>query len=78
MNYNLLLLIEASIVGVVVAIVGTLLTLLVVLSRGKSTKFIWNFSMFAVLFLTGALAHILFEAIGFNKYYCKMFNKTRK
>ena len=78
MNYNLLLLIEASIVGVVVAIVGTLLTLLVVLSRGKSTKFIWNFSMFAVLFLTGALAHILFEVIGFNKYYCRMFNKTRK
>ena len=78
MNYNLLLLIEASIVGVVVAIVGTLLTLLVVLSRGKSTKFIWNFGMFAVLFLTGALAHILFEVIGFNKYYCRMFNKTRK
>ena len=78
MNYNLLLLIEASIVGVVVAIVGTLLTLLVVLSRGKSTKFIWNFSMFAVLFLTGALSHVLFELIGFNNYYCKMFNKTRK
>ena len=64
MNYNLLLLIEASIVGVVVAMVGTLLTLLVVLSRGKSTKFIWNFSMFLVLFLTGALSHILFEVIG--------------
>ena len=78
MNYNLLLLIEASIVGVVVAIVGTLLTLLVVLSRGKSTKFIWNFGMFAVLFLTGALSHILFEFTGFNKYYCNMFNKTRK
>ena len=78
MNYNLLLLIEASIVGVVVAIVGTLLTLLVVLSKGKSTKFIWNFGMFAVLFLTGALSHILFEFTGFNNYYCKMFNKTRK
>jgi hypothetical protein len=78
MNYNLLLLIEASIVGVVVALVGTLLTFLFVKLSGKSTKFIWNFSMFAVLFLTGALAHLLFEAIGFNKYYCKMFNKTRK
>ena len=78
MNYNLLLLIEASIVGVVVALVGTLLTVLFVLSRGKSTKFIWNFGMFAVLFLTGALSHILFEVIGFNKYYCRMFNKTRR
>ena len=78
MNYNLLLLIEASIVGVVVALVGTLLTFLFVKLSGKSTKFIWNFSMFSVLFLTGALAHLLFEVIGFNKYYCKMFNKTRK
>ena len=78
MDYKLLLLIEASIVGVVIAIVGTLLTFLVVLSTGKSTKFIWNFTMFAVLFLTGALSHILFEFTGFNNYYCKMFNKTRK
>ena len=78
MNYNLLLLIEASIVGVVVAMVGTLLTYSIVKFRGKSTKFIWNFSMLFVLFLTGALSHILFEVIGFNNYYCKMFNKTRK
>ena len=78
MNYNLLLLIEASIVGVVVALVGTLLTFLFVKLSGKSTKFIWNFSMLFVLFLTGALSHILFEVIGFNNYYCKMFNKTRK
>lgn len=78
MNYNLLLLIEASIVGIVVAIIGTLLTYLFVRFSGKSTKFIWNFSMLFVLFLTGALAHILFEVIGFNKYYCRMFNKTRK
>ena len=78
MNYNLLLLIEASIVGIVVAMVGTLLTYTIVRMRGKSTKFIWNFSMFAVLFLTGALSHILFEFTGFNKYYCRMYNKTRK
>ena len=78
MDYKLLLLIEASVVGVVVALVGTLLTYFIVRFRGKSTKFIWNFSMFAVLFLTGALAHILFEFTGFNKYYCRMFNKTRK
>ena len=78
MDYNLLLLIEASIVGIVVTLVGTFLTYAFVKLTGGSTKFIWNFSMFAVLFLTGALAHLLFEAIGFNKYYCKVFNKTRK
>ena len=78
MNYLQLLLIEASIVGIVVMILGTLLTFISVYSKGKSTKFIWNFGMFFILFLTGALAHILFEYIGFNKYYCKMFNKTRK
>ena len=78
MNYLQLLLIEATIVGVVVMFLGTLLTFISVYSKGKSTKFIWNFGMFFILFLTGALAHILFEYIGFNKYYCKMFNKTRK
>tara|TARA_B100000242_G_C42660292_1_gene309950 strand:- start:219 stop:455 length:237 start_codon:yes stop_codon:yes gene_type:complete len=78
MNYLQLLLIEASIVGIVVMFLGTLLTFISVYSKGKSTKFIWNFGMFFILFLTGALAHILFEYIGFNKYYCKMFNKTRK
>ena len=78
MNYSQLLLIEATIVGVVVMFLGTLLTFISVYSKGKSTKFIWNFGMFFILFLTGALAHILFEYIGFNKYYCKMFNKTRK
>ena len=78
MNYYLLLMIEASIVGIVVAMVGTFLTYSIVRIRGKSTKFIWNFSMLSVLFLTGALAHLLFEVIGFNNYYCKMFNKTRK
>ena len=74
MNYYLLLSIEAFIVGVVVAIVGTLLTLL----KEKCTKFKFNLNRFMILFLTGALSHILFEIVGFNKYYCKMFNKTRK
>ncbi len=78
MNYLQLLFVEASVVGVVVMFLGTLLTFISVYSKGKSTKFIWNFGMFFILFLTGALAHILFEYIGFNKYYCKMFNKTRK
>mgnify|MGYP001322231412 FL=1 len=78
MNYLQLLFVEASVVGVVVMFLGTLLTFISVYSKGKSTKFILNFGMFFILFLTGALAHILFEYIGFNKYYCKMFNKTRK
>ena len=78
MNYLQLLFVEASVVGVVVMFLGTLLTFISVYSKGKSTKFIWNFGMFFILFLTGALTHYFFEVIGFNKYYCKMFNKTRK
>ena len=78
MNYLQLLFVEASVVGVVVMFLGTLLTLISVYCKGKSTKFIWNFGMFFILFLTGALSHLFFEVIGFNKYYCKMFNKTRK
>ena len=78
MDYLTLLLVEAFVVGVVVMFLGTLLTFISVYCKGKSTKFIWNFGMFFILFLTGALAHLFFEVIGFNKYYCKMFNKTRK
>ena len=78
MNYLTLLLVEVSVVGFVVMCIGTLLTFISVYSKGKSTKFIWNFGMFFILFLTGALTHYFFEVIGFNKYYCKMFNETRK
>ena len=78
MDYKLLLLIEASIVGVSVIIMGTLITYIWTTLSGKSTKFIWNLSMLISLFLIGFSLHIFYELTGLNKLYCKMFNKTRK
>ena len=78
MDYKLLLLIEASVVGVSVIIMGTLITYIWTTLSGKSTKFIWNLSMLISLFLIGFFLHIFYEFTGLNKLYCKMFNKTRK
>ena len=78
MDYKLLLLIEASIVGVSVIIMGTLITYIWASLSGKSTNFIWNLPMFISLFLIGFFLHIFYEFTGLNKLYCKMFNKTRK
>ena len=78
MDYKLLLLIESSIVGVSVIIMGTLITYIWASLSGKSTKFIWNLSMLISLFLIGFFLHIFYELTGLNKLYCKMFNKTRK
>ena len=78
MDYKLLLLIEASIVGVSVIIMGTLITYIWTTLSGKSTKFIWNLAMLISLLLIGFFLHIFYELTGLNKLYCKMFNKTRK
>ena len=51
MDYKLLLLIESSIVGVSVIIMGTLITYIWATLSGKSTNFIWNLPMFISLFL---------------------------
>ena len=56
MNYNLQLLLEATIVGISVIIMGTLITYIFALSSGRSTSFIWNPAMFISLFLIGFLS----------------------
>ena len=78
MDYNLQLIIEAAIVGISVMIMGTIVTYIWATISGKSTKFIWNMAMFASLFLIGFLLHLFYEFAGLNKYYCKIFSKTRK
>ena len=78
MNYNLQLLLEATIVGISVIIMGTLITYIFALSSGRSTSFIWNPAMFISLFLIGFLLHIFYEFAGLNKLYCNIFKKTRK
>jgi len=78
MDYNLQLIIEAAIVGISVMIMGTIVTCSWATISGRSTKFIWKLAMFASLFLIGFLLHLFYEFAGLNKYYCKIFSKTRK
>jgi len=78
MKYFLQLIIEATIVGVSVIIMGTLITFIFASISGKNTNFIWNLPMFVSLFLIGFLLHIFYEFAGLNKLYCNIFKKTRK
>lgn len=70
------LLIEAIVVGLVITVVGSIISWLI--------RFVWKSSvpenckdwnkyyvMEIALFLTGFLSHLLFEGAGLNKWYCK-------
>ena len=57
------LLIEVIIVGIATAILGAL----IIHTTGVAQL---NRGLIGVLFLTGALIHILAEASGINKWYC--------
>ena len=70
------LLLEAFIVGLLVVIVGTIISFFIsklVKSTMPPMCKDWNknFVMEICLFITGFLTHILFEFIGANKWYCK-------
>ena len=66
---------EAAIVGILIVVVGTIVTL----GFSKFTEndlppacSEWNKNLImeGSLFLTGFLAHIIFEKTGLNKWYC--------
>ena len=78
MNYYTQLLIEAVIVGVSVIAMGTFITYIFAVLSSRNTDFIWNLNMLFALFLIGFFLHIFYEFAGLNKYYCKIFSKTRK
>ena len=67
------LLIEALVVGIATVVIGTLVSLMYSAIVPKIEGKKWNkyFAMETVLFLTGVMAHFLFEMIGANKWYCK-------
>ena len=78
MNYLSTLLIEALVVGIVTVIVGSIVGFLVAslypfkVELPKQCKnYNKYFIMEICLFFTGFFAHLLFELVGGNKWYCK-------
>ena len=70
------LLIEAILVGLVVLAIGTIVSYFIGKSMGVDLPKVckdWNknYIMEICLFLTGVIAHFLFEAVGANRWYCK-------
>ena len=71
------LLIEAVAVGILVVIIGTVVTK-VFFNNGSSKDWNKNHVMEISLFFTGFIIHILCEVIGINKWYCKNGNACNK
>jgi len=74
------LLVEALIIGLLTAIVGTIISTLFML---PSKSFSWKKYTFwpqvmAAYFVTGFLLHLGFEVSGSNKWYCTHGNACRK
>lgn len=74
------LLIEAIIIGLVTAVVGTIVSTLFMLT---SKSFSWKkYTFWPRVFLSylvsGFLIHLLFEITGSNKWYCKHGTACRK
>ena len=70
------LLIEAIAVGLMLVVVGTAVSWGVGRLMGTELPPVckdWNknYIMEICLFLTGVIAHFLFEAVGANRWYCK-------
>ena len=70
------LLIEALVVGIVTVISGTIVTYFIGRTFSVDLPPVcknWNknYAMEISLFFTGVFAHLVFEGLGFNKWYCK-------
>ena len=83
MNYTGQLLLEATTVGIVTTILGLAVIGLFLFIQSVSTKkpapSPVTFAVIAAgLFVTGFLAHLLFEAFGLNKFYLTNSAAARK
>ena len=65
---------EVIIVGFIFAVIGSILTY----GFSGQTHADSMGSVFAIFFLTGAIGHVLFEALGANAWYCKNGNACQK
>lgn len=80
---NKTLLQEAIVVGVCIVIIGSIVSYSIkLLSPNKLPDVCkdWNkfYIMEICLFLTGFIAHFIFEYVGANKWYCKNGNACKK
>lgn len=73
---------EAIIVGILIVFFGTIISFIIskfyVTDLPPACKD-WNknFVMEICLFLTGFIAHVVFEFMGINKWYCKHGNACK-
>lgn len=75
------LIIEAVAVGILVVIMGTIVSNVISLLGGsKPSSKDWNKNhvMEIALFFTGVLVHLVCEFSGINKWYCKNGNACAK
>ena len=72
-------LIEALIVGLITGIIGFIIaTALMFFNKDFSlSKYHFWFRVFLGYFITGFVMHLLFEAFGTNKWYCKNGNACK-
>ena len=70
MSYVKNIIIEGSVVGISVIIVGTAISYIIAKFNNKNTDFLKNKSMYLALFFTGFILHIGLDIIGLNKWYC--------
>jgi len=71
MSYLKDIIVEASVVGIGLIVIGTIVSYLIAKFNNRNTKFLKNPGMFVALFLTGFVLHILCDITGVNKWYCK-------
>ena len=67
------LLIEAVSVGVIVVVIGMLINCCMEKVKIERTK-----KHVLALFISGVVTHIICEAVGLNKWYCKNGNACKK
>lgn len=70
------LLVEAVVVGIMTAILGTIMSYIFMVIQERKLYVKFDFWGYVVIsnFLTGVLIHYICEYTGLNKYYCKHGN----
>lgn len=72
------LLIEAIVVGIMLVVVSVIVAnLLVPLMTPQHKFFKTDLTFIIVMFVTGVIVHLLCEATGVNRWYCKNGNACK-